>query len=144
MPQRLGARAHRQLPSLRPTALAPPVSSPSFPPPHPNPAGVSTFPTAEALPLRGALALDSEGRPGGSWPLGSPPRLGTGVPWGGLRAGRRCWRKTQPLPSAAPGRSGHFPGRGGRTEQGARPGGKRRGEGPRVRVRACWGALPGA
>ena len=121
-----------------------PLPSHPPPPPTPHPAGVSAFPTAEALPWRGAPALDSEGRAGGSWPLGSPPPRNGRALGGGLRAGRRCWRKTQPSLSAAPGRGGHFPGGGGGTEQGARPGGKRRGEGTRVRVRACWGALPGA
>lgn len=139
MPQRLGARADRQLPSLRPVALAPPVSSPSFPP-HPNPAGVSTFPTAEALPLRGALALDSEGRPGGSWPLGSPPPLGTGCP-GGASSGKALLEENATPAVCRPGPWWPLPGERWRDGAGRTPGRKAVGRGP---PRACARVLGGS
>lgn len=84
MPQRLGARAHRQLPSLRPTALAPPVSSPSFPPP-PQSGWRFYLPNRRGPSFAGSPCLGLGGTP--RWELAprvAPPASERACPGGGF------------------------------------------------------------
>lgn len=124
---------------LRPSRLAP------APPPHR--AGVSVFPTTEALPLREP--------PPWTRPLGSPSSPNRSeLGGGGWQAGRAAGGKgspiTAPAPHPRPGLWLPLPGGRRRTQQGARLGGqRRRGEGTRAegaaraRVRARVGGQGG-
>lgn len=139
MPQRLGARADRQLPSLRPVALAPPVSSPSFPPP-PQSGWRFYLPNRRGPSLAGSPCLGLGGTP--RWELAPrvAPPLGTGCP-GGASSGKALLEENAIPAVCRPGPWWPLPGERWRDGAGRTPGRKAVGRGP---PRACARVLGGS